>query len=622
MANSATYLGTVQDVQGAAVSIALDNDTISGLVFVDGRGYRIGQVGSFVRIPIGFHDLFGIVSQVGAGAVPEVLADAEPYGRRWLKVQLVGESRRAGDFMRGISQYPTINDEAHLVTELDLTRIYGRPDTPSVVRIGNVASAESVPALVDIDRLITRHSAVVGATGAGKSTTVANILTSLSDPERYPSSRILLLDVHGEYYAALGDRATVFRVNPDREKGEQSLFVPYWALSFDELLTVTPFEGLNETDRVALVEKVKELKQSSLRSKARGGVTPDTMTVDTPIPFSIHRLWYELYRYVCSTHTAQGVNQSPQTEAIESDDTGVQLIGDIMDVRPPRYRPITSGGSDRVYLSGATLNIRRQILATESLLRDTRYDFLFRPGPWCPKPSQKNLDAQPEKDLDDLLRHWVGGDKTVTILDLSGIPTSILTHLVGVLLRLLFDALFWARNLPEGGRARPLLIVLEEAHAYLGAANEGPASLAARRIVKEGRKYGVGAMIVSQRPSEIDSTILSQCGTMFAMRLANATDRSHVAATVSDNLEGLFSMLPTLRTGEAIVVGEAVHLPLRAFVDEPAKNRRPDSDDPKVFDQEAQGGWNAKKEREDYRRVVECWRSENSQAKTNQGKTQ
>ena len=125
MSNGPTYLGSVQDVQGATISVALDNNTISGLVFIDGRGYRIGQVGSFVRVPIGLTDLFGIVSQVGAGAVPEALVNVEPYGHRWLRVQLIGESQRAGEFRRGISQYPTINDEAHLVTEDDLGRIYG-----------------------------------------------------------------------------------------------------------------------------------------------------------------------------------------------------------------------------------------------------------------------------------------------------------------------------------------------------------------------------------------------------------------------------------------------------------------------------------------------------------------
>lgn len=611
MPSRPTYLGTVQDVQGATISIALDKDTVSGLAFIEGHGYRIGQIGSFVRVSIGFTDLFGIVSQVGAGAVPEALIQAEPYGYRWMKVQLIGEGQRTGDFKRGISQYPTIGDEAHLVTEQDLTRLYGRPDAPNFVKVGTLASAESIPALIDIDRLITRHSAVVGTTGSGKSTTVANLLASLSDPGRYPSARIIVLDIHGEYHSALGDRATLFKVNADVTRGERPLCIPYWALSFDELLQVTPFRGLNDADKTGIIEKVKQLKLASLHKQARAGVTADTMTVDTPIPFSIHRLWYELHRLVCSTHTAQGQNQSPATEAIERNAKGHEILGDIMQVTPPKYLPITQGGANRVYLSGSPLNIRRQILALESLLRDTRYDFLFRPGLWCPKPDLKNLDAQPAKDIDAMLEDWIGGDKPVTILDLSGVPVSILMDLIGVLIRLLFDALFWSRNLPEGGRKRPLLFVLEEAHAYLNSANEGAASVAARRIVKEGRKYGVGAMIVSQRPAEIDPTILSQCGTMFAMRLANTTDRSHVTGTVSDNLEGLFNMLPSLRTGEAIIVGESVQLPLRALIEAPAKNRRPDSHDPKIFDPDSNGGWNRPKQTENYATVTEVWRSEN-----------
>lgn len=489
MPSSPTYLGTVQDVQGATISVALDRDTVSGLAFIDGLGYRIGQIGSLVRISIGFTDLFGIVSHVGAGAVPEALVKAEPYGYRWMKVQLIGEGQRAGDFRRRISQYPIIGDEAHLVTEHDLTRIYGRPDAPNFVRVGSVASSESIPALIDIDRLITRHSAVVGMTGAGKSTTVANLVASLSDPNRYPAARIIVLDVHGEYHAALRDRATLFRVSADENQGEKPLFIPYWALSFDELLRVTPFRALNDADRAALVEKVKQLKLAALQAQPLNGVTADTMTVDTPIPFSIHRLWYELHRLVCSTHTAQGVNQSDATEAIELDQGGQPLLGDIMRVISPKYRPITQAGPNRVYLSGAPLNIRRQILATESLLRDTRYDFLFRPGPWCPNPDFQNLDAQPSEDLDSLLKSWVGGDRPISILDLSGVPVSILMDLVGVLIRLLFDALFWARYLPEGGRSRPLLFVLEEAHAYLNAGNEGAASMAARRIVKEGCRF-------------------------------------------------------------------------------------------------------------------------------------
>ena len=185
-------------------------------------------------------------------------------------------------------------------------------------------------------------------------------------------------------------------------------------------------------------------------------------------------------------------------------------------------------------------------------------------------------------------------------------------------MRILYDALFWARNLPEGGRLRPLLLVLEEAHAYLGKEHVGAASSAVRRIAKEGRKYGVGVMIVSQRPSEIDPTILSQCGTIFAMRLANDPDRGQVTGAASDNLKGLFDMLPILRTGEAIIVGEAVSLPMRTLIDPPEKNRWPDSRDPSVAVRgdptngfEDEGGWAAQKQTEDYRIVMRQWRAQN-----------
>lgn len=610
MAASPTLLGTIQDVQGATISVALDRDTVSGLAFIDGHGYRIGQIGSFVRISIGLTDLFGIVSQIGAGAVPEALAKVEPYGHRWMTVQLVGEGQRGGEFRRGISQYPTIGDQAHLVTEQDLTRIYGASDSPNFIRVGSLASSDSIPALIDVDKLVTRHCAVVGTTGAGKSTTVANLLASLSDPEHFPSARIILLDIHGEYHTALNDRASVFRVNPDPDLGEFPLHIPYWALNLDEFLQVTPFRSLSDSDRAALVDKIKELRVSSLNVQARDGVTPDTVTVDTPVPFSIHRLWYELHRWICSTHTAQGSSQTASTEAIELDSAGKPILGNIMKVLPPKYQSITAGGPNRVYLSSAPVNIRRQLMALQSLLRDSRYDFLFRPGPLCPQPDLKNLDAQPEVDLDALIKSWVGGEKPVTILDLSGVPVSILMDLVGVLIRLLFDSLFWARYRPEGGKERPLLFVMEEAHAYLNAGNESTASIAARRVVKEGRKYGVGAMIVSQRPAEIDQTILSQCGTIFAMRLSNPTDRAHVTGTAAENLEGLFKMLPSLRTGETIIVGEAVHLPLRALIDAPVKNRRPDSHDPRIFDPSQKAGWNHPRGDEDYGKLLECWRSE------------
>ena len=611
MVRDPTYLGTVQDVEGATVTVQMDDATASGLMFIDGIGYRVGQIGSFVRIPIGFVDLFGIVSQVGAGAVPEALAATEPHGHRWMRVQLIGEGQKAGTFQRGISQYPTINDEAHLTTADDLAQIYGVPQDSSYLRIGNVASSSSIPAMVDINRLVTRHSAVLGATGSGKSTTVASIITAMSDDDSYPSARVIIIDIHGEYRRAFRERASVFRVNADPESDEEQLYLPYWALSVDELLAMTPFHGIGDADRAAILDRIRNLKLESLTAQERSGVTADTLTVDSPVPFSIHRLWYELWRDVLSTHTAgPGSNQGRETEAIVCDENGSLRIGDIMKVQPPEYRSLTTGGQNRIYSSGAALNVRRQLFAAASLLRDPRYDFLFRPGPWCPSPGLEDLNAQPELDLDALLASWIGADRPITILDLSGVPTLIQSDLIGALLRLLFDALFWGRYLPEGGRQRPLLVVLEEAHAYLGATGGGAAAASVRRVVKEGRKYGLGAMIVSQRPSELDSGILSQCGTLFGMRLANPTDRSHVTAAASDNLQGLFDMLPALRTGEAIIVGEAVNLPMRTLIDAPRPQDRPESDDPAIYDPEAKAGWNAPMRSEDYQELLRRWRRE------------
>jgi hypothetical protein len=420
----------------------------------------------------------------------------------------------------------------------------------------------------------------------------------------------MILDIHGEYFAALRDRASVFRVGAQEGRGEKPLFIPYWAMTFDELMTVT-FGALGDTERAAVMEKVTELKLLALKLLAREGVTEDNLTVDSPVPFSIHKLWFDLHRLVHATHTVAG-GQSEKTEALLLDNkNNVVQLGDPLKVITPKYQPHTqAAGEKKIYLSTSPFNLRRPLHGLASKLRDPRYDFLFRPGPWCP-----GVEGIPKEDLDTLLEEWINGPQNITILDLSGIPVSILTHLIGVLLRVVFDALFWARNLSEGGRERPLLIVLEEAHAYLNQGSESVAAQSARRIVKEGRKYGLGAVVVSQRPSEIDPTILSQCGTIFAMRLANTIDRSHVTGAVSDNLEGLFSMLPALRVGEAIIVGESVHLPMRTLVDPPGRNRRPDSSDPLIYDENNPGGWNRAREKSDYKDVLEGWRRQNPRSR-------
>lgn len=613
MQRDPTYIGTVQDVHGSTITVELSEDTVTGLGFVHGEGYRIGQVGSFVRIPLGFVDLYGVVSQVGAGAAPERDEERKLYGNRWVKVQMVGEGQRGGRFERGISQHPIIEDRVHIVTEADLLSIYGSGDPQDFVAIGHLASAESIPSLININKLVTRHCAVVGTTGSGKSTTVAGLLTALTDPQRYPSARIVVLDIHGEYGKALADRASVFKVAAQPSKSQSALLIPFWALSFEELVALA-FGRLNDSQMSAVADAVVVLKKQGLAAHPRDGVTESQVTVDTPIPFCLHKLWFDLHRREHHTLIPRpgGAADEVDPAYVIGIDTNPVQLGDAMTVTPPLYRSIKTTGPppERVQQGRDPINMRQQLAGLATKLRDPRLAFIFNPGDWLP-----DITGSTAKDLDALLEAWIGGPQPISILDLSGIPSSVLNDLIGALLRVLYDAVFWARNLPEGGRERPLFLVLEEAHAYLSKENSGAAAMAVRRIAKEGRKYGVGMMIVSQRPSEIDSTILSQCGTVFAMRLANDTDRGHVTSAASDNLKGLFDMLPVLRTGEAIIVGEAVSLPVRTLISPPSNNRRPDSVDPRVVVRgypndgyDGPGGWGQKRDPADYAAMVEQWR--------------
>ena len=542
MKNNSTYLGTVQDVSGTTIRVAMVNDSLSGVTYVNGEGYRIGQIGSFVKIPIGYNYLFGIITQVGAGAVPENQKPNQPYGNRWITIQLVGEGQRNGEFQRGLSQYPTISDEVHLVSEEDLKRIYGQPDKPYFVNVGHIAGAESIQALIDVNKLITRHSALVGTTGSGKSTTVASLLNALSNPQKYPSSRILVFDIHGEYGQALKDHANVYKINANKneDSDEKELFLPFWALSFDELCDISFGKFNNEKDQNVVLERILQEKLNCITNYPKTGINKDTLSIDSPIPFSLNHLWHELY-----TQTLGKFHPDKEGSPIayETNEDGEEIKGDPITAVPPIFKKVNTNktNGDRVqHPVESPLTNSQQLHSLGAKLRIPRFDFIFKPGDWTPEK-----DGKTKQDLDSLIKGWIGSEKPITILDLSGVPITILNTIIGVLLRIIYDGLFWARNLSQGGKERPLLLVMEEAHNYLN--SEGNALSIVQRIIKEGRKYGIGTMIVSQRPSEIDSTILSQCGTFFALRLTNSTDRSHITSAVSDNLEGLTNMLPILK---------------------------------------------------------------------------
>ncbi|NEH52425.1 DUF853 family protein [Rhizobium leguminosarum] len=593
-ATDPTYLGSISSVSGATVSVRLAESLSSGLAMIDGHTYRVGQVGSFVRIPLGYQSLYGVVSEIGADFAPSTAGGSiDVDSGRWMKVELAGEAI-GGRFERGLSQHPNVNDAVHLVTQRDLLSIYG-DEREDQVPIGTLSSAENIAVRLSLDALVTRHSAVLGSTGSGKSTTVASLLRSIVQSGgniEQSGARVLLLDLHGEYSAALGDIAKIFSATP--QPGERPLHVPFWALEAGDLLDFVA-GGLSDNHLIALTDKIQELKAASLALKPMAGLDPLSLTVDSPVPFSLKKLWLDLIDFETMTLTGQ-----------QRDVPALETPGDANTLTPPKYRPHSMGAAGP-YLNSAAKGIRRQLNLLRSRLLDRRFDFLLHPGPWEP-----DLNGTTAQDLDTLLEGWLGHEKPITILDLSGVPSAVLVRLIGSILRIVYDALYWSREKTEGGILRPLLVVMEEAHRYVGPDSGNVAADIVKRIAKEGRKYGVGAMLVSQRPAEIDETILSQCGTLIALRLSNPADRSRVKGALPDNLAGLMDLLPVLRTGEAIISGEAARLPVRCRIALPPSDRMPRSSDPLVSE-----AWRTKREAEGYDRVVASWRAQSTTARVN-----
>lgn len=582
LSSDPTFLGVISSVSGSAVDIQLSGSVESGLSIIEGRTYRIGQVGSFVRIPQGYQDLFAIVTGINSD-VPS--GDASSH-KKWLTAQLIGEAIGQA-FERGISQYPNIGDHVHIATESTLSRIYGQSSFGDIP-IGHLSSAETIQAKISLDPLVTRHSTIVGSTGAGKSTTVASILRSITGENEagsYPSARVLLLDIHGEYAKALSDVSQVFSVDPEGD--DKELLIPYWALDSNELLDFLT-GGVKDQQETAFTDKIFELKVRSHKASDFPGVIESSLTVDTPIPFSLKSLWSDLIDFEISTF-----------EGPDRDQPALLRPGDPEAMIPPTYKPHAMGAQGP-FLNAQAYGIRRHLNLLRSRMMDRRYDFLLHPGEWEPA-----LDGSVDADLDALLGGWLGGDKPITILNLSGVPSVVLERLIGSILKIVYESMFWSREKSEGSYWRPVLIVMEEAHRYLSKEGGGLAADITQKIVKEGRKYGIGAMIVSQRPSEVDETILSQCGTFFTLRLSNARDRTQVQGTLPDSLVGLLDVLPVLRTGEVIVLGEAAPMPMRSRVYLPTEDHRPDSGDPRVSD-----AWSIPRREEGYDRVVASWRSQ------------
>lgn len=589
--NKITEIGEIDSISGNNISVKLFDNIKSNMPVIDGVVYRVGQIGSFVRIPLGYANLYGIVTQIGSGAIPDSLKeiyykDYDSFkNTSWINIVLAGE-QVGKRFERGITQYPTTGDKVHLVTINDLNIIYGGYEDSNSITVGNISVSESLDAKIDLDKLISRHCAIVGSTGSGKSNSVSVLLESIAK-RNFPSSRILVIDPHGEYNDALSKHSRVIETNS--KEVENKLYIPFWALPFNELMKM--FSGtISDANREYIREKVVEAKIASANEN-KLDVPKESITADSPIPFSIKQLWFELDDFERQTYLERAKPETI-TEKIQ--------IGDADKLKSNLYQPASAGGGSP-FLNNQAKGILGFLDSVRNRLNDSSYNFLFNPGDFTP-----NLRGKIQSDIDSLFIDWLGNPLPITILDLSGIPSEIMSSISGTLLKIIYDGLFWGVNTKVGGKNQPLLIVLEEAHSYLKAGEDSISSRTVQMIAKEGRKYGVGLLLVTQRPSELDETVLSQCGTMIALRMNNSKDRGHIRSAVQDELQSMVDLLPSLRTGEALISGEAVKIPSRVKFFK--ISNAPKSSDPKASEKWLQTIENTETE---YKSLLKSWRNKN-----------
>lgn len=588
MKNIQTEIGEIISVSGNTITVQLSDTMKSNMPVIDGIVYRIGQIGSFLKIPLGYANLYGIVTQIGASAIPDSIKELvnQDYNlldnRQWLNMVLVGE-QIGRKFSRGVSQSPTTGDKIHLVTIKDLDTIYGGYDEKNSITIGNISISESLNAKVDLNKLVSRHCAILGSTGSGKSNAVGILLNAIANKD-FNSSRILVIDPHGEYNSVLRNKSKVFRINASANENE--LYIPFWALPFNELLSIFP-GSISDQNRDYIRTKIVEAKFNTIEEN-KLAIEKELVTADSPIPFSIKQLWFELDDFERKTFKKDRI-----TECLIE-------IGNADELKSSIYETASPGGGEP-FLNNKARGILGFLDSIRIKLKDSTYKFLFESGDYHP-----SLNGKVTKDLSNLLYEWLGNNKPVTILDLSGIPSEIMTSISGTLLKIVYDALFWGQNQQVGGKEQPLFIILEEAHNYLKAGENSISSRAVQSIAKEGRKYGVGLALVTQRPSELDETVLSQCGTIIALRMNNTKDRGHIRSAIQDELQTMIDLLPSLRTGEGIISGEGVKIPSRVQFYKLAN--APKSEDPIVSEK-----WMQNKDdvsESDYEKLVSLWRNQ------------
>jgi len=538
-------IGKIIEVDGSRIIAELD-PAISDLsrIFA-GENYPIGQFGSIIKIHFGHRSIYGLVSRLRMKADYQIekglpvassderIIEADLFGEgEWRKK---GEDEFTLEFERGVATYPLPQQTIYLTPKSELRFIYGDAKG-AVIQLGEHVGSGGAPCYAELNELLGKHTAILGSTGAGKSGTVAAVIHSILERGQIASHehwhpQIIILDPHNEYGKA-------FPAHRRLSTDEGSLKLPYWLLDLEESLSL--FIGKTEFAATSQSNIVKNALIAAREQAAEKlGLDRSLLTVDSPIPYVI------------------GDSSGLDNFGKKDDELYTEgLIGAINQQRP----------SNKAQKDHEDYN--KVIRKIDSLLKDGRLKFMMES--W----------DEAEDPLPTIVNQFLTQQTTVQIVDLSGVPNEVAGVASAAIARIVFQLKVWQTEAER--QSSPVLLVCEEAHRYVpnrGEAQYEAAQSAVRRIAKEGRKYGVGLLLVSQRPSEVEATVLSQCNSWIVLRITNDADREHVRSVLPDSMSGLTKMLSGLRRQEAIFVGQAATLPTRVMIRSLSEDQLPRSND-------------------------------------------
>jgi len=539
--DNSLFLGTVREVDTRKVSILVKTD----------ENLRKAKVGQLVCLQVasGVETwLIGLVDKVIKSVIPpqnEALKDKadqdkKPHGDEsgenivnTVRLTLLGTTRwsaiqQSATFSRSLVQVPDIEAQCYVLQDKQLESfmniLSATGDKEQSLALGKYTIDDSAIAYLDGNKFFQRHAAILGSTGSGKSWTVASLLERTA---KLPSSNMIVFDLHGEYRKL--SYARHIRIPGPEELGKSSeklLYLPYWLLNADEMQAMfidsSEFSAHNQV--MAFQNAVIDEKKAVLSELNKDEVL-NAFTLDSPIPFSIEKVIHKLTDLNEEmAQGARGLKQGP-------------FFG----------------------------QFSRLLTRLNSKLTDKRYGFLFH------APESEHQYNSMAAMINQLMDYKTANSQ-IKVIDFSDVPSDILPIIVGLVARIIYQVQFWT----DHEKRRPLVMVCDEAHLYLPK-KEGKNPVEQRaiesfeKIAKEGRKYGVALLIVSQRPSDVSSTVLSQCNNVIALRLTNGSDQATVKKLMPESLESLLDVLPIMDIGEALVVGDSVLLPSRIKITKPTE---------------------------------------------------